>query len=172
MSSTEKTMMKQEGRDNKQAGRDINIKEYHFNFPLDFDVFSFEELINEINDHLLVEDQVEKNDFLQIDIEKKNRLNELELYFNEIIQEDVVYFNPLHTFIENNDENFRNKFKHVVRTIRSLVIGDGNVQLTQDKIKKIMQNIYLQDWTYQKRQYALILIHYLYFVCLIGKKEE
>ncbi|EAK9882200.1 hypothetical protein IO418_001267 [Campylobacter lari] len=158
------------GSGNQQAGRDI----INFNFVSnpDFDIYSFSELIDEMYEVFIKKQEVESLDFRRIDLEEKNKINELEVYFDEIMKDDIVYFYPLKEFIDdNNDDEFREKFQFVLKSIKKLTLEDGDKKLTPIKINRIIKNIYPQKWQIQKNNNAQIFVHYLYFACLIGDKN-
>lgn len=88
------------------------------------------------------------------------------------MKDDIVYFYPLKEFIDdNNDDEFREKFQFVLKSIKKLTLEDGDKKLTPIKINRIIKNIYPQKWQIQKNNNAQIFVHYLYFACLIGDKN-
>lgn len=153
-----------------QIDGNLVINNYPENSSMDFDLIEFESLINDMYS-CCFNKSGGGFDFVQIKIEEKNRINKLEFYFNEKIKKDIVYFKPLHEFILNSEDDFRAKVEYVAETIRSFVIEDGTSELTQEKIQKIIKKFYEQKWNFKQKQYAIVFIHYLYFICLIGKKE-
>ena len=166
------TTMNQGGHHNRQAGGDMYEYHHHYYYLPDFNVIHFGSLIEEMYDHFVKEVGTEDLIFTQMNLEEKNRLNELETYFNQIMKEDIVYFSSLRDFVANADSEFIEKFNLVAKSIKRLVLEDGDEKLTPSKINRIVRHIDTQGWNIQKTNNAYILVHYLYFRCLIGEKND
>lgn len=163
-----------DGNNNQQAGRDINtITNNIFEDDVSFDLVETEKIIIELYE--LSKAIETKKDFTydRIKIEDKNKQNQMEEYFSEKIEEDIVYFKEIQQVLYLNDEDFTDRFKYIIRTIRGAIIAlDNKADLTPSKINKIIGQFYKQDWDYKKKLKAERLIHFMYFSCFIGKKES
>ena len=158
------------GKGNQQASRDIN--NIYYNIKPDFDIYNFSDLIDKMYEVFMKKQETKSLDFTQIDLEEKNKINGLKVYFDEIMKEDIVYFSPLKEFIDNSDDEFRERFEFVLKSIKRLTLEDDNKKLSPEKINKIISSIDIQKWEIQKNKNAQIFIHYLYFACLIGDKND
>ena len=158
------------GKGNQQASRDIN--NIYYNIKPDFDIYNFSDLIDKMYEVFMKKQETKSLDFTQIDLEEKNKINGLKVYFDEIMKEDIVYFSPLKEFIDNSDDEFRERFEFVLKSIKRLTLEDDNKKLSPEKINKIISSIDIQKWGIQKNKNAQIFIHYLYFACLIGDKND
>lgn len=163
----------QEGKNNQQAGRDINQTTHnHFGDDVSFDFTETEKIIidlYELSKHI---DTKEDFSYDRIKIEDKNKQNKMEDYFKAKIEEDIVYFQEIQDVLHMNDEDFIDRFQYIIRTVRGAIIAiDSKEDLTPLKINKIMGQFYKQDWDYKKKLKAERLIHFMYFSCYIGKKE-
>jgi len=163
-----------DGDNNQQAGRDINTTiNNFFEDDVSFDLVETEKIIIDLYE--LSKSIETKEDFTynRIKIEDKNKQNKMEEYFAEKIEEDIVYFQEIKEVLYLNDEDFTDRFKYIIRTIKGAIIAlDNKADLTPSKINKIISQFYKQDWDYKKKQKAERLIHFMYFSCFIGKKES
>lgn len=163
----------QEGENNQQAGRDINnttINQYEDN--ISFDLVETENLIVDLYD-ISVEIGTQKDfTFDRMKIEDKNKLNDMEKYFEERIQRDIVYFKEITQVLQMNQDDFRERFEYIIGTIKGAILAiDNSDMLTPQKINTILGKFYKQDWGWKKKQKAERLIHFMYFYCFLGKKE-
>ncbi len=169
----------QSGIGNKQAGGDIvgrdinNTTHNHFNDEVDFDLIETEKLIDDLYE--ISKKFNEKDDFSykrMSDIDEKNRLNEMEKYFKELIEPDIVYFDEFNIVLKENEDDFRERFEYIIRTIKGAILAiDNREVLNPKKINKIFQKFYKQDWSFKKKQKAERLIHFMYFACFLGRKK-
>ncbi|MCX6077680.1 MAG: hypothetical protein NTW78_12460 [Campylobacterales bacterium] len=164
---------RQDGQGNQQAGGNINNTTHnHFDDAVSFDLVETEKIITDLYE--LSENIETKADFTydRIKIEDKNKQNQMEDYFRAKIEEDIVYFKEIQQVLYLNDEDFTDRFKYIIRTIKGAIIAiDSKEDLTPIKINKIMGQFYKQGWDYKKKLKAERLIHFMYFSCFIGKKE-
>lgn len=163
----------QDGQNNQQAGRDINTAIHnHFDDDISFDLAETEKIITDLYELSQTIDTQEDFTYDRIKIEDKNKLNQMEDYFKSKIEEDIVYFKGIQQVLYLNDEDFTDRFKYIIRTIKGAIIAiDSKEDLTPIKINRIMGQFYKQDWDFKKKLKAERLIHFMYFSCFIGKKE-
>lgn len=164
----------QEGEGNIQAGGDvIQTTNNFFEDDVSFDLVETEKIIIELYELSQTIETKEDFTFDRIKIEDKNKQNQMEEYFSEKIEEDIVYFKEIQQVLYLNDEDFTDRFKYIIRTIRGAIIAlDNKADLTPAKINKIIGQFYKQDWDFKKKLKAERLIHFMYFSCFIGKKES
>ncbi|WP_415397348.1 ABC-three component system protein [Sulfurimonas sp. CS5] len=165
---------KQDGKGNIQAKG--NVTQTNINFfedDVSFDLVETEKIIIELYELSQTIETKEDFTYDRIKIEDKNKQNQMEEYFSEKIEEDIVYFKEIQQVLYLNDEDFTDRFKYIIRTIRGAIIAlDNKADLTPSKINKIIGQFYKQDWDFKKKLKAERLIHFMYFSCFIGKKES
>lgn len=165
---------RQKGEHNQQAGRDIhNTTNNIFEKEINFDLVETEKIIDDLYD---IAQTVEAQEDFTIkrmdDISEKNKLNDMEGYFDSRIKEDIAYFGEIQEVLNQNEEDFIERFTYIIRTIKGAILAiDSREELTPVKIHKIMQKFYKQEWDVKKKTRAERLIHFMYFSCFIGKKE-
>lgn len=162
---------KQSGTNNQQAGRDIN--NYYLNDEIGFDLLETEKIIDDLYEISRTVLEKKNYDYLGMNIDEKNKLNQMTEYFNTIIKKEIVYFTEIREVLESNDDEFRERFVYIIETIKGAIISiDGKEELTPQKINKIFEKFYKQNWDFKKKQKARILIYFMYFSCFLGKKEN
>ena len=98
--------------------------------------------------------------------------NQMEKYFDTVMKQDIVYFNEILTVLRSNEEDFYERFKYIITTVRGAILAiDNKEELTPSKINQILKIFYKQDWSFDKKIKASRLIYFMYFFCLIGKKK-
>ena len=108
---------------------------------------------------------------------EKNQLNKLsEDYFNDVLVEDIKYFDKIKTFLEDPaNSSLKRKYNHTIYDIRNK-IGTYNSQYeTFEQIFDVLfEYIFNRNKNLLKENRPLIKIflHYMYFTCDIGKKEK
>jgi len=159
----------QEGSHNQQAGRDIHN---HFDEELGFDLVETETIIDDLYE---ISNTIEtKKDYTydRMNIDEKNKLNQMSDYFDSIIKKEIAYFGEIKEVLEENDDDFRERFEYIIETIKGAIISiDNQEELTPHKINKIFERFYKQEWDFKKKQRAKRLIHFMYFSCFLGRKE-
>lgn len=161
----------QEGQNNIQAGRDVNV--YNYNDNISFDLQETEQLIMDIYEisQKMEVAQVEFTYARMEKIEDKNKLNNMEEYFQSKIEKDIVYFDEIKQVLQLNEDDFRDRFEYIIGTIKGAILAiDDSEKLTPSKINLIFSKFYKTDWDWQKKQKAERLIHFMYFYCFLGKK--
>lgn len=164
---------KQEGENNQQAGRDIhNTTINQYEDGISFDLVETENLILDLYDISVEIGEQEEFTFDRMKIEDKNKLNDMEQYFEERVRTDIVYFQEIRQVLYMNQDDFRDRFEYIIGTIKSAILAiDSSDKLTPQKINIIFGKFYKQDWDWKKKQKAERLIHFMYFYCFLGKKE-
>ena len=164
---------KQDGQGNLQAGGDIhNTTHNHFDDDISFDLVETEKTIDDLYEISQGVNTKESYSYKGMNIEEKNKLNQMTEYFSSVIQDEIVYFYEIKTVLESNDDDFRERFEYIIETIKGAIIAiDSKEELTPYKINKIFKKFYKQDWNIKKKIRARRLIHFMYFSCFIGKKE-
>ncbi|MCT7570852.1 ABC-three component system protein [Aliarcobacter butzleri] len=164
----------QDGTNNQQANRDINNTTHnHFiDDDIGFDLVETEKTIDDLYEISQSLNERKTFNFDGINIDEKNKLNQMIDYFESIIKKEIVYFSEIKEVLEANDDDFRERFEYIIETIKGAIISiDNKEELTPQKINKIFEKFYKQDWDFKKKQRAKRLIHFMYFSCFIGKKE-
>lgn len=164
---------KQDGEHNQQAGRDIhNTTHNHFDDDIGFDLVETEKTIDDLYEISKTMPDKKTYDYLGMIIDEKNKLNQMTEYFNTVIKKELVYFSEIKEVLESNDDEFRERFEYIIETIKGAIISiDSKEELTPQKINKILERFYKQDWDFKKKQRAKRLIYFMYFSCFLGKKE-
>ncbi len=109
------------------------------------------------------------------DIELKNQLNNLSKdYFNNAIKKNLVYFNQIKEFLENQINNeYLNKYQNTIDDINEEIIIHRN---EYDKFESIINHLYKfilnnSPVLESKRVFLRLFLHYMYYNCDIGKNE-
>lgn len=167
----DKDGQKQSGNNNKQAGGNI-ITHNHYENADSFDLLETEKIIDDLHSISKTISTKQKTSFGKMKIEEKNKLNNMEEYFNSNIKKDIVYFSEIMKVLRENDNDFQERFKYIIETIKGAILAiDSKEELTPEKINGIFKTFYKQDWDYTKKIRARRLIHFMYFTCFLGKKE-
>ena len=166
------TKQTQSGSNNQQAGESIYNTFINEN-DIGFDLVEIEKIIEDLYE---VSKSINtKQDFTikrMEKIEDKNKINQMEKYFDTVMKQDIVYFNEILTVLRSNEEDFYERFKYIITTVRGAVLAiDNKEELTPSKINQILKIFYKQDWSFDKKIKASRLIYFMYFFCLIGKKK-
>lgn len=166
----------QEGEQNQQAGRDINNNSttiYQENDNISFDLVETENLITDLYEISVKIGHQEGFTYDRMTkIEDKNKLNEMEQYFEERIKADIVFFKEIQQVLYLNQEDFRDRFEYIIGTIKGAILAiDNSEKLTPQKVNLILGKFYKQTWDWKKKQRAERLVHFMYFYCFLGKKE-
>lgn len=162
----------QNGTKNQQAGRDINTTTYNYADADSFDLVETEIIIDDLHSISKNISTKQKITFEKMKIEEKNKINNMESYFNSIIKKDIVYFSEIMKVLRENDNDFQERFKYIIETIKGAILAiDSKEELTPEKINEIFKTFYKQDWDYTKKIRAKRLIHFMYFTCFLGKKK-
>jgi hypothetical protein len=146
--------------------------------PLEFDESDLKEIIIAIS-------EVIKNknittsviDFTKIDLEKKNKLNNLsKSYFDDVMRKDFDYFSQIKTFLSSPiNEKLRDLYEDTISEL------NAKITLRRDEFTEFGNML---DEFYKfvisndaniligKKRLVRTLLNYMYCHCDIGKKEE
>lgn len=163
----------QSGEGNQQAKRDINNITHIYNEnDISFDYMETEKIIDDLYNIAKTFTKKEEFTFKRMKIEDKNKINKMEEYFESKIKQDIVYFAEIGRVLELNEDDFRERFKYIIGTIKGAILAiDNKEDLTPIKINMVFKIFYNQKWDVSKKLRAERLIHFMYFMCFIGKKK-
>lgn len=116
------------------------------------------------------------NTFKYVDKEEKNRLNGVDDdYFSEIKHHSLMHFKEIESFLKN-PVNFEYKRKYINTTadLRSYIRRNQQVHPFVDLLECIIEEIVSTESNEVLRNRALarVFVHYMYWNCDIGRKEE
>ncbi|MCL2245655.1 MAG: hypothetical protein FWC10_00865 [Lentimicrobiaceae bacterium] len=146
--------------------------------PLEFDESDLKELIIEI--HKAIKQSTPAThcvDFTKIDLEEKNRLNQLsQSYFNEVIKKDFDNFNLIETFLSSPiNASLKDLYDDTISELNAKITLRRNEFAEFENMLDYFYNYVisndLNSFKYKKRLLRTLL-NYMYCNCDIGKKEE
>jgi hypothetical protein len=146
--------------------------------PLEFDESDLKEFIIEIHEIIKQNTNTTNSiDFTKIDLEEKNRLNNLsQSYFKEIIKKDFDNFNQIETFLSS-------PINILLKDLYDDTISELNAKITLRRNEYVeFENMLDEFYNYVisndtgnlkgKKRLVRTLLNYMYCNCDIGKKEE
>ena len=146
--------------------------------PLEFDESDLKEIIISVHNVISKKENLTNAvDFSKIDLEEKNRLNNLsKSYFDESIKRNFEYFSQIETFLSSpiNEElselyeDTKDELNAKITLRRDEYVEFEN--LLEDFYDYVISNN--QNDLKGKKRLVRTLLHYMYWRCDIGKKEE
>ncbi len=167
---------------NKEIIKQYGLDKHHI--PFEFSDEDIKELILVFKSQLpMIEEEIKtkveeiKYDFDRIKIEEKNKLNRLgEAYFiNEIQSRSLMDFDKIHSFLNNpiNEELKEIYFDVAAELSQIIILKRDNFDLFEEIFVFIYQlicdgSVILKGG----KRHITTLLHFMYFECLIGRKND
>jgi ABC-3C protein len=166
------------GSNNKQAGGDINETHLHYHGDDDEPLIFYEEDIKDIIS--IFSENVDaikpiSDDFKRIDIELKNKKNNVSNdYFTVIQEESLPHFKKIETFLKDPANNVHLKFyENIIADLKTTITVHRE---EYDKFDAIFEAIYkkvlnkFNENIKSDRRLIYAFLHYMYWNCDIGEK--
>lgn len=154
------------------AARDINKITINNHCKDDFQVNALFELMFKLFDSI-EERNEELIDIKAIELQDKNKINNLESYFNEFIVDTIKYHDSIEQIIQNLDDDDRDKFKVILKSLKHFIYSEDDSRiLTSQKFQNIFKNFYNKGIPTSLEEYLETFIYYLYCSCHIGEKND
>jgi hypothetical protein len=115
--------------------------------------------------------------WLYISKDEKNRINKLTHdYFTEVLLHDVKDFDRIKYFLEDPaNSKLKDKYDATVYELQAQIMTYKAGYETFDEIFTILYEFIVsrnQEALLPRRRLVRLFLHYMYFICDIGKKEE
>ncbi len=172
-----KISLKEQRERKKQLKRGVyNDRQVDEEEPIRFDWYDLTEIIEALS--LYLEDldiSADKYDFGSMDIEKKNRLNDLgKDYFMYMQQDHEPYFQRIDEFIKNPvNKNIVDLYYGIVEELKAKIAANQQNFKNFESLLINFLDQFIENATFRmgkKKKVVQILISYMYFNCDIGRK--
>lgn len=161
----------------KQFRLDINHLQFDFSDEEIKDIIlAFKSQLPEIKEEIIEEVDKLKQDFILIDKKEKNKKNRLsEEYFNEhIVGESLMDFDKIENFLNNPlNEKFKDYYFDTAFELNQLIFLKRDEFDSFQEIFFLIYQLICHGSTPLKgsKRHVMAFLHYMYFECLIGKKD-
>ncbi len=140
-------------------------------------ILTFKKQLPEIEKDIKKEVEKLKQDFTLIDKKEKNNKNKLsEEYFNEhIVHESLMNFEKIESFLNNplNEELKEYYFDIAYELNQTISINRDDFGAFEDIFVYIYKKICVgSNLKGRGERYVMTFLHYMYYECLIGKKDN
>ena len=139
---------------------------------------AFNEIIPLVYQSICKEENNQSNDFLSIDIDEKNKINNFSEEYFTLVEEDYYpYFFQLEKFIRlRGNRDLQQKLDLITKSLKERILA---LQIENPKVKfeQILLDIGKSiidrnhDAMKDKENEIMLLLYYFYTTCSIGKKE-
>ena len=132
------------------------------------------ELIDELSEDI-INDVDPDSDFLKINIDEKNKKNNLSNeFYEECIKEENKYFSSIEKFLKNpKNERYKNKFFGIVSVLKPKVMSALHNGVSMESILSNLFDYFFEtkeELKSGKKEYIMLLAYYIYHNCYIGRK--
>jgi len=126
--------------------------------------FKSKEIIDDISN---IEEKIKK-----IPIEEKNKLNSLSKdYFDDVLSKSYDFFSKIELFLKDpNNTKYKDMYEDTVSEIREIIVINRSDYWPFEEILYFLYKYVSSNcWYINKRRYINYFLHYMYYMCHIGK---
>jgi hypothetical protein len=165
MNSEKQLELTQNGTHNCQAGRDINI----YNIEDQISVPELDNIVKKFMDRSYLN---KSEDFVLIDIRKKNKLNGLsEEYYREIKKDSIFGYEKIEAMLKDPaNEKLKEDYDNLVLYLKNQYLLSNLKGKMERFIFKAIENFDRQETTIKERIWGCRLLNFMYLRCDIGLK--
>lgn len=167
------------GHNINQAGRDINYNQVIMS-ELNFELYEedIKEVITFFSETIVNPIDEKPIDFNVVEIDKKNELNNVSKYCNELIRDkSLPKFNKINSFLKHPaNSEYLAMYDSITFELQQLILGKFKSFESFDSVfsclyEHIIKNN-IKDRDFMKmRTNVLVFLHFMYYNCDIGKKS-